>query len=150
MVRSSTMLFLLSAVLFFTGSLFYLTQPVMPSLEAGSGLTSLELSFYNQYFNSLAAALESIIGANLLALSLLTVYVGFKAWQDNFAWIIGLLSLLCYALPLSVLAIRSEVIYLLILLPLIPYIFGLILALTFDRWEKRAGVNWFSKTITLK
>ena len=65
MVRSLTMLFLLSAVIFFTGSLFYLTQPVTPSLEAVSGLTSLELSFYGQYYNSLTAVLESIIGAKV-------------------------------------------------------------------------------------
>jgi len=144
------MLFLLSAVLFFAGSLFYLTLKVTPSLETGTGLTSLELALYAQYFNSLTAALESIIGVSLLAISLLTVYVGFRAWQENFAWVIGLLVLFCYVLPLSFVAIRLDVMYVIILIPLVPYTFGLILALTFDRWEQRTVFKWFSKTITLK
>jgi hypothetical protein len=147
MIRPSTMLFLFSAVFFFIGSLIYLTLPVAPGIEPATDLTTLELSFYGQYFNSLTATLESIIGANLLALSLLTVYVGFKAWQDNFAWAIGLLTLLCYALPLILVAFRSNGIIIFALLPIVPYTFGLILALTLDRAWKTAWPKWPYRTV---
>jgi len=144
------MLFLFSALLYFTGSLFYLTQPVTPSIESFTGLSSLESAFYGQYFNTLTATLQSIIGVNLFALSLLTVYIGFRAWQDNFAWAIGLLSLLCYALPLAIVAFRSDGAFTLTLLPVVPFAFGLVLALTIDRGWKTTGPKWPSKVITLK
>jgi hypothetical protein len=142
MIRPSTVLFLFSAVLFFIGSIIYLTLPVTSGIESATNLTALELAYYGQHINSLTASLESIIGANFLAISLLTVYVGFKAWQDNLAWAIGLLSLLCYALPLTIVAARSNGMVILALLPVVPYTFGLILALTLDRewkttWPKR-------------
>jgi peptidoglycan/LPS O-acetylase OafA/YrhL len=147
MIRPSTMLFLFSAVFFFIGSLIYLTLPVSPGIESVTDLTALELSYYGQHFNSLTATLESIIGANLLALALLTVYVGFKAWQDNLAWAIGLLSLLCYALPLIIVAAHSNGMIILALLPVVPYTFGLVLALTLDREWKTAGPKWPYKTV---
>lgn len=150
MIRSSTMLFLFSALLYFAGSLFYLTQPVTPSIESFTGLSSLELTFYGQYFNTLTATLQSIIGVNLFALSLLTVYIGFRAWQDNFAWAIGLLSLLCYALPLAIVGVRSNGAFMLTLLPVVPYAFGLLLALTLDRVREKNQPKWPSKVITLK
>jgi hypothetical protein len=150
MNRPSTMLFFFSALLYFAGSLFYLTQPVTPSIESFTGLSSLETAFYGQYFNTLTATLQSIIGVNLFALSLLTLYIGFRAWQDNFAWAIGLLSMLCYALPLAIVAVRSGNAFVLTLLPMVPYAFGLILAITLDRVKEKSQPKWSSKVITLK
>jgi hypothetical protein len=147
MIRPSTVLFLFSAVLFFIGSLIYLTLPVTPGIESATNLSALELSFYGLYFNTLTATLQSIIGVNLFALSLLTVYIGFRAWQDNFAWAIGLLSMLCYALPLTIVAVRSNDMIILALLPLVPYAFGLILALTLDREWKSARPKWPYRTV---
>ena len=151
MIRSSTLLFLFSALLYFAGSLVYFIQPVTPSTESFTGLSSLESALYGQYFNTLTATLQNIIGVNLFALSLLTVYIGFRAWQDNFAWAVGFLIMLCYALPLSIEAVRSSAAFILTIIPVVPYAFGLLLALTLDRVKKEKNQqNWTNKVITLK
>jgi hypothetical protein len=150
MNRPSALLFLFSAVLFFACSLFYLTQPLTPSIESFNGLSSLGYPFYGQYVNSLTATLQRIICINLFALSLLTAYLGFWVWQDNFAWAIGFSIMLCYALPLAIAAVRSSGVFILTFLPMIPFAIGLILALTLDRSEEKDIPRWPKKMITLK
>ena len=147
MVRPSTALFLLSAFLFFVSGLLYLPAPVQPKPDPVFNLFIMELSFYGSYFADINATLLKIIGINLFVLSLLTVYIGAKAWQDSFVWITGLLYLLCYALPLTIVTVLSNGTFLLAVLPVILYTFGLILALTLDREWKVVGPKWPYKTV---
>jgi len=147
MVRPSTALFLLSAFLFFVSGLLYLPSPVQPRPDPVVNLSIMELSFHGSYLTDLNATLLRIVAINLFLLSLLTVYIGAKAWQDSFAWITGVLYLLCYALPLTILTVLSNGTFLLAVLPVILYAFGLILALTVDREWKPAWPKWASKTI---
>ena len=150
MIRSSTLLFLFTALLFFACSLFYLAQPLIPNIESFNGLSSLEYTFYGQYVITLTATLQRIICINLVALSLLTAYLGFWVWQDNFAWVIGFFIMLCYALPLAIAAVRSSAVFILTFLPMIPFTFGLIVALALDRSEEQDPLRWPKKMITLK
>ena len=147
MIRSSTLLFLFSAVLFFACSFFYLTEPLMPGIVSFNGLPSLVYTFYGQYVNTLTTTLQRIICINLFALSLLTAYLGFWVWQDKFAWAIGFIIMPCYALPLAITAVRSSGVFILTFLPMIPFAFGLIIALALDRPEEKDMPRWPKKMI---
>lgn len=144
-MRSSTTLFLFSAFLFFVNGLLYLTATVQPRPDPVVNLSIMELAFYGSSLTDLTASLFNIFGINLFILSLLTVYIGAKAWQDSFAWITGLLYLLFYALPLTIVSALSSGTFLLAVLPVIPFVIGLFLALTIDREWKIAWPKWSSK-----
>ena len=135
MARLSTAFFLLSAFLFFISGLLCFSSTVQPGPDPVVNLSTTELLFFGSCFNNLNATLLKIIGINLIVLALLTVYIGTEAWQDSFAWITGLLYLLIYALPLTILTVLSNGKFLLAVLPVILYAFGLILALTtYRKW----------------
>lgn len=139
MIKPSTMLFLFSAILFFVGGIYFLTIPAATPESEIEVFTTMELSFYNTSVSSLSAShtsLVNVIGANLSALALLTIYVGFKAWNDQFAWGVGLLCLVFYLLPLLMATTGTDSSLLIVLIPAVPYAFGLVLATVLDRsWE---------------
>lgn len=139
MIRISTMMILFAAALLFIGGLIYLMQSVTFQYENITGMSALELSLYGPYINSLTISLSDVVGANLFALSIFFVYIAFRAWQDKFAWIIGFISTLLYAVPLVFAAARSTGPLLIVVAPLVPIAFGLVLAATLDRsWSKPA------------
>lgn len=135
-MRSSTTLFLFSAFLFFVSGLLYLTATVQPRPDPVVNLSIMELAFYGSYLTDLTVSLFNIIGINLFVLSLLTVYIGAKAWQDSFAWVVMLLIAFVYIIPIAWTMFGEGVFMLLGFMPAIPHLAGLVVAATRDKsWE---------------
>lgn len=84
----------------------------------------------------LVLALQNVIGINLLAVGLLAIYTGFRAWQDRYAWTVMLLIVFVYIIPIAW-AMSGEGIYvLLVIVPAIPHLAGLVVSATRERaWD---------------
>jgi len=63
-----------------------------------------------------------VIGVSLLAVGLLVIYGGFKAWQDRLSWVIMLLLVFVYIIPIVLTMFSAAAFKLPAILPAIPHL----------------------------
>ena len=99
-MKISTVLFWITAFLLMMMGVLYIVLPVMPQFAFAIEQASRELS-PSHIIISLVSSLQPVIGINLLALGLLAIYAGFRAWQDRFNWVVMVLIVFVYIIPIA-------------------------------------------------
>ncbi|MFU8794659.1 MAG: hypothetical protein ACNA7Z_04725 [Dethiobacteria bacterium] len=134
-MKISTVLFWVTALLLMMMGILYLVLPIMPQFAFAVEQVSRDLSPSNIII-ALVSALQTVIGLNLLAVGLLAIYAGFRAWQDRFAWTVMLLIVFVYIIPIAWTMSGEGIYMLLVIVPAIPHIAGLVVAATRERaWD---------------
>ncbi|MDW7729787.1 MAG: hypothetical protein SCJ94_07240 [Bacillota bacterium] len=134
-MKISTVLFWVTALLLMMMGILYLVLPIMPQFAFAVEQVSQDLSPSNIII-ALVSALQTVIGLNLLAVGLLAIYAGFRAWQDRFAWTVMLLIVFVYIIPIAWTMSGEGIYMLLVIVPAIPHIAGLVVAATRERaWD---------------
>jgi hypothetical protein len=134
-MKISTILFWITAILLIIMGILYLVLPIMPQFafaveEAARELTSSHIIIV------LVLALQNVIGINLLAVGLLAIYAGFRAWQDRFAWVVMLLIVFVYIIPMALIMSSEGLFMLLLIIPAVPHLAGLVVAFTKEKsWK---------------
>lgn len=131
-MKISTVLFWITALLLMMMGALYIVLPVMPQFAFAVEQASRDLSA-SHIIIILVSALQNVIGINLLAVGLLAIYAGFRAWQDRFAWVIMFIIVLVYIIPIAWTMSGEGVFMLLVIVPAIPHLAGLVVAATREK-----------------
>jgi len=131
-MKISTVLFWITALLLIMMGVLYIVLPVMPQFVTAVEQASRALS-PSHIILVLVSALQTVIGINLLAVGLLSIYAGFRAWQDRFAWVVMFLIVFVYIIPIAWMMSVEGIFMLLVIVPAIPHIVGLVVAATREK-----------------
>jgi hypothetical protein len=131
-MKLSTALFLVTAFLLIIIGVYYIALPVKPLFafvaeQSFDSPSNVKLIMYH------VRTLQKIVGVSLLAVGLLIIYGGFKAWQDRLAWVIMLFIVFIYTIPIALTIFSAGTLKLLALLPAIPHLAGLAVAGTREK-----------------
>jgi len=131
-MKLSTAMFLLTAFLLIVTGVYYIALPVKPLFAFG-----VEQPFYSpsnvEFILYHVRTMQTIVGVSLLAVGLLVIYGGFKAWQDRLAWVIMLLLVFVYIIPIVLTMFSAGAFKLPAILPVIPHLAGLAVAGTREK-----------------
>lgn len=131
-MKISTVLFWITALLLMMMGVLYIVLPVMPQFAFAVEQASRDLST-SHIIIALVSALQKVIGINLLAVGLLAIYVGFRAWRDRFAWVVMFIMVFVYIVPIARTMSGEGIFMLLVIVPAIPHLAGLVVAATSDK-----------------
>jgi hypothetical protein len=135
-MKISTVLFWITAFLLMMMGVLYIVLPIMPQFAFAVEQASRELFSSHIIIVLGPSALQNVIGINLLAVGLLAIYAGFRAWQDRFAWTVMLLIVFVYIIPIAWTMSGEGIYMLLVIVPAIPHLAGLVVSATRERaWD---------------
>ena len=131
-MKLSTALFLITAFLLIIIGVYYIALPVKPLFafvveQSFHSPSTVKAILYH------VRTLQTIVGVSLLAVGLLVIYGGFKAWQDRLAWVIMLLIVFVYNIPIVLTMFSAGAFKLLPFLPDIPHLAGIAVAGTREK-----------------
>jgi hypothetical protein len=131
-MKISVVLFWITAFLLMMMGVLYIVLPVMPQFAFAVEQASRDLS-PSHIIIAMVGALQNVIGINLLAVGLLAIYAGFRAWQDWFAWVVMVLIVFVYIVPIAWTMSGEGIFMLLVIVPAIPHLVGLVVAATREK-----------------